>query len=200
MFRLPIALAAAIVLSGAPASALEPAPLKMPPVGTKIHYDEGGTPVVFEVIESKPGAYAARRTDGQSSFATVGGLVSPALRYRDPRGYDGTQRLVEGDPTAIYPLAVGKSVSFKVAGEAPSRGWKWTNSVNCAVTGTEKVKVALGEFDTFVVRCERSGTRGKEQTVTRYYAPSLGLSVRSVTVDHVNNNRWNTDIVKLEAP
>lgn len=202
MFRLASAVAATIaaVFPIPIVSAMEPAPLKLPPVGTRLHYDEGGKPVSWKIVESKPGAYAAERSDGLSSYANAGGILAPAFRYRDERGFDGTQRLVSGDPMAIYPIAVGKSAKFTVAGEAPARGWKWTHDTSCSVIGTEKIKVPIGEFETFVVHCERRGNRGKEFTTTRYYAPSLGVAVRSITIDHVNNNRWSSDLVKFEAP
>jgi len=200
MERLSIAIATAIALAAPSVRAMEPAPLVLPPVGTKIHYDEGGTPTVWTVVESKPGAYAARRDDGLTGFASAGGIVTPAHSFRDVRGFDGTQKLITGDPLAIYPIAVGKNTKFTVGGAAPARGTTWTHDHACAVTGTEKVKVAIGEFDTFVVHCERRAARGKEQTVTRYYAPAIGMTVRSITVDHINNNRWSTDVVKLEKP
>lgn len=194
------ALAIGMLGAAATAQALEPAPVAMPPVGTKLHYDDGGTPRTWIVTEAKPGSYAAERGDQLASFATIGGLISPAHNYRDERGFTGWQKVVSGDPLSIYPLKVGNAATYALTGAAPSRGWTWNQQYACNVTGTERVKVAVGEHDTYVVHCVRSGPRGKEQTVTRYYAPALGLTIRSITVDHVNNNRWNTDLLKIEKP
>ena len=194
------AFATATLGAVAMASTLEPAPHVMPKTGTTLHFDEGGTPRTWVVKESKPGIYTMERNDRLAAFTSAGGIVSPAVTYKDDRGFDGTQRVTKGDPLQIYPIKGGNKVSFTVSGEVPTRGWKWTNEVACDVTGTERVKAPIGEFDTFVVTCVRSGNRGREQTVTRYYAPKLGLTVRSVTVDHINNNRWSTDLLKVEGP
>ena len=80
--------------------------------GARVSGGYGGKPVSWKIVESKPGAYAAERSDGLSSYANAGGILAPAFRYRDERGFDGTQRLVSGDPMAIYPIAVGKSAKF----------------------------------------------------------------------------------------
>lgn len=196
------AIATAVTLTAWVASALDAAPLVLLPVGTRIHNDEGGRRVIWTVVESKPNVFSAMREDGKGSFSSTGGVVSPALRYTDERGDQGTQRVIEGDPLAIYPVQIGRSVRFRVAGEVVrQRRITWTNDYTCSVTGTERIKVALGEFDTFVVQCERfAQNQTKEQTVTRYYAPIVGLTVRSITIDYVNNNQWNTDTAKIERP
>ena len=149
------ALAISILGTGAGATTLDPAPHVMPKAGTTLHFDDGGSPRTWLVKEAKPGTFTLERSDRLAGFTTAGGLVSPATSYKDDRGFSGTQRLVKGDPMELYPIKVGNKVNFTVTGEAPSRGWKWTHSTACDVTGTERVKAALGEFDTFVVTCVR---------------------------------------------
>ncbi|MBL8698152.1 MAG: hypothetical protein JNK67_07255 [Alphaproteobacteria bacterium] len=176
------------------AAALEPAPLVMLPVGTKLHQDDGGKAVVWTITESKPGAYAAERDDG-ISFASIGGLATPPLIYNGRHGLE-RQRITRGDPLAIYPLAVGRSVRFSVSGETPSKGWRWQIDHACVVTGTDRTTVRAGSFETYVVRCERvPAGMTTDQTITRYYAPSIGATVLTIVEEHRNNTKWRTELV-----
>lgn len=176
------------------AAALEPAPLVLLPVGTKLRVSEGGTPIELTITESKPGSYALERSDG-ISMASAGGVVTPPYTYSGRNGLE-RQRITRGDPLAIYPLAVGKSVKFSVSGELPAKGWLWQNEQSCAVTGIERTTVTAGTFDTYVVRCERvPAGRTKDQTITRYYAPAISATVLTVVEDHRNNSKWSTELV-----
>lgn len=95
---------------------------------------------------------------------------------------------------ALWPLAVGKSVRFSTEGRSVSkengRESKYTQNWSCSVDGTERVRVLAGEFDTYVISCQRRSSRGKWwQTYTYYYAPELGTYVMRRSLHKKNGER-----------
>ncbi len=78
---------------------------------------------------------------------------------------------------ALWPLEVGKSVTFQRRRDRD--GTIWVHTVE--VTGTETIETELGPLATYVVRQEVRGTgrdRGRG-TRTQWYAPQLDWPVRS---------------------
>lgn len=72
---------------------------------------------------------------------------------------------------SIYPLAVGNTESYAVAG-SNVKGDDWKTTRNCSVKGTARVTVPAGTFDTYHVNC-------KDEWTSRdfYMSPELGTSV-----------------------
>lgn len=98
-------------------------------------------------------------------------------------------RQFAGDPGALWPLAVGKEVSFteqrttsyNKTGKTRSTTRNW----HCKVQDARKTRVHAGTFDTYRVRCTsfRDNFRSWRslsplQTITWDYAPKLGHYVR----------------------
>lgn len=93
----------------------------------------------------------------------------------------------EDDYAELWPLEVGKSVSFYR--RRSDRSWKTT----ITVTGTETLELEnLGAIDVYVVEYKSNavGRSWKGQAVT-YYAPSLGWNVRFHLTDSEGvDNAW----------
>ena len=109
-------------------------------------------------------------------------FFAPALSAEHP-GYrvDST---IDGDPSALWPLAAGKRVSF---GETRRTTWAETGHVSearrrwdCEVVDARVSFVPAGDFATWHVRCSAFSPNFPLplQTVTWDYAPSLGHYVR----------------------
>lgn len=134
----------------------------------------------------------------------VVGLEGRTVRWQDHRGRETLTSLnpivptlhrenssqivshrVFGNPDALWPLAVGKSVRFRVARTTTDKkdGSRTTvtRTRRCEVTGTKTVTVPAGQYDTYRIECDRRWGRRDtvKQRVSWYYAPALGHYVRT---------------------
>ena len=119
--------------------------------------------------------------DGRSLRGTRD-FFAPALSADHPgRHVDST---IDGDPSALWPLAAGKRVSF---GETRRTTWAETGHVSearrrwdCEVVDARMSFVPAGDFATWHVRCAAFSPNFPLplQTITWDYAPSLGHYVR----------------------
>ena len=73
----------------------------------------------------------------------------------------------------IFPLEVGKSVAFaRTVSE-----WRWENRIS--VTGTERLTLAFGDVDTYVVVCETEGLNNPFHARNAiWHAPNVGWNVK----------------------
>lgn len=109
-------------------------------------------------------------------------FFAPALSSENPgRRVDST---IAGDPSALWPLAAGRRVSFE---ETRRTTWSETGHVKetrlrweCEVVDARVSLVPAGDFATWHVRCSAHYPNFPlpMQTVTWDYAPSLGHYVR----------------------
>lgn len=120
-------------------------------------------------------------TDGQS-FRSSREFFAPLLEQSNPR--QRHRSTLSGQPGALWPLSVGKRVSFEetrvtwlatVDREVTTR-LRW----DCEVQDARLSSVPAGDFETFHVVCKayRPGFFLPLQTVTWDYAPSMGHYVR----------------------
>jgi hypothetical protein len=113
----------------------------------------------YWITEDYGGSNPRRKYFGFLSAQTVGG---------------GQARIATGKLDELFPLAVGKTARYEFTFE---RG---TSVHRVKVIGTEKVTVAAGTFDTFVIDWEQEGL-GRNVfvgTARVWYAPSIGSSVK----------------------
>jgi hypothetical protein len=76
---------------------------------------------------------------------------------------------------ALWPLQVGKSVSFTRTSKEGGRQWLHT----IKVTGAEEITVPAGRFATFTVEEEAKSANGDWWAKSRFWwAPSVGYMVR----------------------
>lgn len=119
--------------------------------------------------------------DGRSLRGTRD-FFAPALSADHPgRHVDST---IDGDPSALWPLAAGKRISFE---ETRRTTWATTGHVRevrrrweCEVVDARMSFVPAGDFATWHVRCAAFSPNFPLplQTITWDYAPSLGHYVR----------------------
>ena len=96
-------------------------------------------------------------------------------------------------PDVSFPLFVGKKWTGKYRGQDGSK--KWTSEVTCESAALEEVSVAAGKFQAFRIECVDKWDAGiifinGKKKSTRWYAPTMGLIVKSVNEDQ----QWNTEI------
>lgn len=158
------------------ASAMPPAPLPTFHASDKFYYANGWREQVVE-------------TDGET-LTLINKAKRKVVNFRNfmlPSPYlEGATaeyfKESRVSTSALWPLTVGSSVKFSTSGLSKSkispRESKYSQSWDCEVEGTERVRVLAGEFDTYRVSCKRRSSKGKWwQTYTWYYAPELNTYV-----------------------
>ncbi len=89
---------------------------------------------------------------------------SPAIAWKNCGGNDGTATVTpKRDP---WPMQIGNKWSFDVD------GGEWRYERTCKVEDAVRVRIALGEYDTFKIVCD-----DKWNTRTWYYSPGRGEAV-----------------------
>lgn len=160
------------------ARALAPAPRPAFRVGDTYVF---GAASVRRVTAVSPNTLTWSTTDAQS-FRTGRDFFTPLLEQTLPDRRI-TSRL-SGRPGALWPLSIGKKVSFEEARTTSmtlfEREFKTQFRWDCEVIDARVSQVPAGDFDTFHVACKayRSGFFLPVQTITWDYAPSLGHYVR----------------------
>jgi hypothetical protein len=156
------------------ARALPPAPRPAVRVGDTYVF---GASSLRRVAAVSPTALTWTTTDGQR-IRTGRDFFTPVLEQTLPDRRI-TSRL-SGQPSALWPLSVGKKVSFEEARVTSmavfDRDIRTTLRWDCEVIDTRVSQVPAGDFDTFHVVCKafRAGFFLPLQTVTWDYSPSLG--------------------------
>jgi hypothetical protein len=124
---------------------------------------------------------AGRQSQTTESYAPDGNWLRHALSNHDqPVDYEFTPAY----PAYVFPLESGKSWSTRVNAVNPANKMQYSVRVDASVRGTERIKVAAGEFDTIkILRSIYAGDADyslSETTIveTEWFAPSLGRSVR----------------------
>jgi len=89
--------------------------------------------------------------------------------------------------SALWPLAVGKKVSFERNRE---RRRYWRNDTE--VVAREVLKLEFGDVDTFKVEMKSNSTSGSwTGKQTAWYAPKIGWTVKFISTDNEGaNHRW----------
>jgi hypothetical protein len=107
-------------------------------------------------------------------------LRHPVINRDQPVEYEFTQAY----PAYEFPLEPGKKWSTRVDAKNAATGKLNSVRVDAKVSGTERIRVPAGEFDTVkIIRTVYAGdaeTPKQETTINEveWYAPSLGRSVR----------------------
>lgn len=141
--------------------------------GEFFEYDNGPAMIV---TESSNGLVTWKYANGATSSGYANFLV-PQLNWdgADSRG-SGTTNASRG---FLWPLTIGGFGQFDITQtiveaqggppETLTRRWE------CSVNGTEKVSVPAGEFDTYIVSCNRYSANGNDWRGrhTYYYSPDI---------------------------
>ena len=168
-----------------PAASVATPPLLLPPaprptarVGDTYVF---GAASVRRVAAVSPTALTWTTTDGQR-LRTGRDFFTPVLEQTLPDRRIASQ--LSGQPTNLWPLSVGKTVTFNELRTTTLTTFNRTVQTplrwECEVVDARVSQVPAGDFDTFHVSCKayRQDFFLLLQTITWDYAPSLGHYVR----------------------
>lgn len=119
-----------------------------------------GEPTVMKMASLKDGMIAGTWLEGASKGCSWvnDGWFAPAESFENCRGNSGTQKISkEGD---IWPLAVGKTVSYKVTGEN-DKGNNWKTTRRCEVKDAVMVSIQEKPYAAYEVICKDSWSTAK---------------------------------------
>ena len=142
-----------------------------------------GRDQVLRVVEASPGEL--RWQAGDTTVRSTPDFFVPAWPDSPTDGAGRPE--ITGQPDALWPLQVGKSVRF-VDTRSDTAGWvgrlassslRW----DCRVVDARVSQVPAGDYDSFHVECRayRSGIPLVVQTRTWDYSPALGHVVRATS-------------------
>lgn len=159
-----------------PGPAMAPAQLPQFNIGDKYYYSNGAR----EQVISTQGEMVNMISKSKRKLTNFRNFVLP-----QPYIEGSTKEYFKNTPVPtnlMWPLSVGTSERFSSQGrsinKSSGRTSQYTQRWSCETTGTARVRVLAGEFDTYVVECKRYSTRGKWwQNRTWHYAPTLGTYV-----------------------
>jgi len=109
--------------------------------------------------------------------------------------------LAAEDLAPLFPLAVGKQLSLTSDIEVKQSGYRGRNRIHFKVEDIGEVSVGDERFEVYIVRIEQEREiDGTAVTTVRtaYYAPALGLSLR--TVDEEGSRTYYSRVMSLERP
>ena len=105
-------------------------------------------------------------------------LPTPYIEGKDKEYY----KVSDVATNALWPLKIGNTSKFTTEGRSVSKATGLSSSYrqrwDCAVEGTERIRILAGEFDTYLIKCRRLSSNGKWwQNRTWNYSPMLGTYV-----------------------
>lgn len=170
------------ILSESNKLGLEPAPLPQYKVGTKFVYSNG----TWETVASINGNEVAwtnhrkNKSMGTSDFTYKRSQWQTKDRY-GRRQFNQAEFLLGEMTTTLWPLKPGNKTRFDENGTWHTESGterNYDNYWSCEVLGTERVRVAAGDFDTWKITCKRYPNKFRSTSKTReyrtwYYAPSI---------------------------
>jgi hypothetical protein len=145
--------------------------------------------IVMSVTTERPGVQLAT-----TEIFTPDGkwLRHPVINRDQPVEYE----FAPAYPSYEFPLEPGKKWSTRVEAKNLATGKLNSVRVDARVSGTERIRVPAGEFDTIkIIRTVYAGDAEypKQETTiteTEWYAPSLGRSVRLAS----NSAYWDSSL------
>lgn len=160
------------------------ADFKCPPPGTVVDFADGAR-VTWLTQEGNACKRQAKDSSGQE-FSQM--WYAPTFAARSDRSSSFIDQL---KPWTLWPLSVGKKLNgrFDGTGSNPSYGTgSWVETT--IVEKYEKISTKAGTFDVFVVsRKEEALGRPYNSTLRDWYAPELGVTIKSTFTDNQGANR-----------
>ena len=161
-------------------------------VGDRVTYSNGLAGLkcnVWEVTEANREGEVVSKCGGNTLYSTIDNRN--LVRVLNDTG----ETMIETAPfypALTFPLYVGKKWSGKYEGRQGVT--KWFSDVECEAMTYEAVQVAAGKFDAFRVECVDKIKIGERRYISRkgtsWYAPAVGVTVKSVNDD----SRLNTEL------
>ena len=181
------AISGAALLLGACQSAT-PTPASLTPAPSAATLAPGQPPVL------QPGAtFVFRQGDGDEVTSRVVAVAGEDVTWEADNGWTwtgqaffwpvarwqsegaGGSQEISGDPGALFPLAVGERVAYRVEGRSQDEQAGWSLQGRCEVAAAEQITVPAGTFETYKVVCEQGEDLSDPyRTRTWWYAPAIG--------------------------
>ncbi|MBC7951819.1 MAG: hypothetical protein H7Z12_08400 [Rhodospirillaceae bacterium] len=156
--------------------ALPPAALPTYAIGDQVTWSNGQT----ETVVAVDGEKVSWRDQEGNTFTGYRNFALPSLAWDYPKSKAATEMVLPA--TTLWPLKTGNEVDFKVKQHLTLKihnsDLSYHDEWGCRVDGTERVKVALGSFDTYKLRCKRYWQGSNIGEITWNYAPALGRVVK----------------------
>lgn len=144
---------------------LDPAPLRIAPPGTRMIFRR------LDGYKTEQGIIGPVETDLLAHYMWEGKPCSMYFFCIRCAGDD--VRFDHATYESLFPLEVGKSVSFRRSVDQ----WEWNNRIS--VVGTERLSLEFGETDTYLLECETTGLNNPFHVRNDiWYAPSIGWNVQ----------------------
>lgn len=107
-----------------------------------------------------------------------------------------SNKFEEDKYNGLWPLAIGKTVSFARTRERD--GNKWLHTIS--VVKIEKVSTPAGNFEAYVVEEQARSTSGNWSATSRHWwAPAIGYIVRSEEAE--NDGKWSkSSLTAIKSP
>lgn len=154
-----------------------------------------GTVFAFSTPSGAPIKVTIKKMDGvsiqQEQESAQGTITNENVGFGATLGTVSKEKMSDGEREAVaklYPLKVGNSVRSGHSGTTTS-GFNWTAMDKLEVTGTEKVTVPAGTFETFVIETSMNNDRwwGKN---TCWYAPEIGYCAKRKWRSASSDSDW----------
>jgi len=192
LFNIALAFAAGLTFGplnaiAAEGPALLPAEYKPLPVGTVIRYDDrkieikesDGFEITYTSTKRNPlwqKTYGLVGLFGEDIYATTqgtGGSSTSESMYTTID--DNNRKKIE----SLWPLSVGKKVSFAIEIESPMSTFETSNwNVSVKVARTESLKIGDYFYDTYVINENASTTWDQSYKGSKWYHPDSGLVIK----------------------
>ena len=172
-----------------PSKEMGPAAKANHPVGTTIVVEDLGEQVTWEKTANTDQGSVWTGSNGCTYTSTNNNPFAPSVKFEGCYGNTGSQT-IQAKSGEIFPLEVGKTVSWDITGQSASDSWETTR--RCEVVETVSLTVPAGTYDAFHVVCRDSWT-----TNTYFYAPDVGTNAVFV---QMHKNRGKQRDQKLVSP
>lgn len=202
---LAVGCAATSVIEESPVSA-ELAPMTRPSLNLNeriVQMDKiSGEEVHFNITKINDDDTHMGLSSNGCGWKSMNDLVSPALSWEncpgDPEWSSGENKNMR-KKGALWPLAVGKKVSYTYDQHNARGENKGRRTRKCNVEDVVSVEVNDEQLDTFKVVCKRV-QEGWWQTNVSYYSPSKGRSVRWMQTNKTDGLTRDREFLRVESP
>ena len=190
---------------------LEPAPLPSYSQGTTFVYADGkwetvidtsGEMVTWKDHRNYPSTGSSDFTHRPSKWQSKTRSIT---RQFGPR----TDVFIQS-ATTLWPLRVGNAASYSETGTWVGKGGaesSYQTVWSCEVTGTERVSIMAGDFDTYKIVCKRLSISRKKKNRTRLrevktwnYAPEVGHYVLATTTYYSDKKPRRQELLAVLPP
>lgn len=153
----------------------------MPPVGLTVYGKRNGEDRRSQVISLEGNIATSEDNTGctWTQDLSYGRFFSPTKSWENCSGNAGYREFSGMSGDDIWPLEVGKAWSYDATGYSNDNGW--ASATGCEVTGTARVTVPAGSYDTYRVLCTSKWTKK-----VYYVSPEEG---RPVKISQERNDR-----------